>query len=109
MPADDPVAGSSWLTLRARLADASVPFLQAVARAPRFVVTGLFTVLVLLGLFAPRWVATASLAVLVVVLGWLLVLMGRDGGSTRTGLRIGSFVLLAVVLVVRAAGLALPR
>ncbi len=97
-----PDAGVSGL--RHRVVRASAPLLASLSQLPRFVLTAVFAVLILLGLFGPRWVATGCLAVIVLVLGWLVVLLGTSGGRTRVALRIGSFVVLLVVLVARAAG-----
>lgn len=108
MTPTDP-AGQRTGGRRDRLASVSAPALRMVARSPRYLLTGVFTALVLVGLFGPRWVAAGSLSVLVIVLGWLLVLMGTTGGTGRTALRIGSLVLIAVVLAVRAAGVGLPH
>lgn len=90
--------------LRERLARTSVPLLAMLDRVPRFVVTGVLAVLLLLGLFGPRWVATVCLAVVTLVLGWLIALVGVAGGNGRVALRIGSLVILVVLLVARAAG-----
>lgn len=89
---------------RERLARASVPLLAMLDRIPRFVVTLVLALLLLLGLFGPRLVATVCLAVVTLVLGWLVALVGIAGGRGRVALRIGSLVILVVVLVVRAAG-----
>jgi hypothetical protein len=96
--------GSDASGMRDRLARASVPLLAMLDRVPRFVVTAILAVLLLIGLFGPRWVATACLAAVALVLGWLVALVGVAGGSGRVVLRIGSLVLLVVLLVARAAG-----
>jgi hypothetical protein len=90
--------------LRKRLAHSSVPLLAMLDRVPRFVVSGVLAILLLLGLFGPRWVATVCLAVVTLVLGWLVALVGVAGGTGRVALRIGSLVILVVLLAARAAG-----
>jgi hypothetical protein len=73
-------------------------------RIPRFVVTLVLALLLLLGIFGPRWVATVCLAVVTLVLGWLVALVGAAGGTGRVVLRISSLVILVVLLIARAAG-----
>lgn len=89
---------------RDRLARTSVPLLAMIDRIPRFVVTLVLAVLLLLGLFGPRWIATACLAVVTLVLGWLVALVGTSGGTGRVILRISSLVILVALLIARAAG-----
>lgn len=96
--------GASAPGLRERLAHSSVPLLAMLDRVPRFVVTGVLAILLLLGMFGPRWVATVCLAVVTLVLGWLVALVGVAGGTGRVALRIGSLVILVVLLAARAAG-----
>ena len=89
---------------RERLARTSVPLLAMLDRIPRFVVTLVLALLLLLGIFGPRWVATVCLAVVTLVLGWLVALVGAAGGTGRVVLRISSLVILVVLLIARAAG-----
>jgi hypothetical protein len=97
-----PGAGASGL--RERLARTSVPLLAMLDRIPRFVVTLALALLLLIGLFGPRWVATVCLAIVTLVLGWLIALIGLTGGTGRAVLRISSLVILLALLVARAAG-----
>lgn len=89
---------------RERLARKSVPLLAMLDRLPRFVVTLVLAILLLLGLFGPRWVATVCLAVVTLVLGWLVALVGAAGGTGRVVLRVSSLVILIALLIARAAG-----
>jgi hypothetical protein len=96
----EPAPGST----RERVLLASRHLLLALHRIPRWVLTGILVLLILVGLFGPQWPAVMALAVIVAILGWLVAMQGLSGGRLPVVLRIGSLVVLAVVLVLRATG-----
>jgi len=90
--------------LRGRLARAGAPVVRVLARLPRWLVIAVFVLLIVGGLFASRWPATACLAVVALLLGWLAAVLGATGGTGRTVARVAAFGLLVVLAVVRASG-----
>jgi hypothetical protein len=91
-------------TPRDRLLLASRPVLLALHVIPRWVLIGVFSALLLLGLFGPQWPAVVALAVLVLVLGWVLALQGVSNGRFPAPLRIALLAALVVILLLRATG-----
>lgn len=98
-----PERATRW-DFRDRLARGGVPAIRALDRQPRWLVVGALVLLILGGLFAPRWPGTACLVVVALLLGWLVVALGSAGGTGRTVARLLTLGLLLVLVVMRASG-----
>lgn len=88
--------------MRARVAQWSYPYLVRMHQLPRWVLIGALLGLLAGGIFGPRWVATACLAVVLLFLSWLTYLAWPEGGGSRRIIRAVALVFAAGAIALRA-------
>lgn len=71
---------------------------------PRWLLVGALLALLIGGILAPHWIATACLAVVLAFLAWLTYLSWPEGGANRRIIRVVALLFAAGATALRAFG-----